>query len=76
MDIDFGVQVVRPFKPEGDVRCITTPTGEVAKTVHVGPYDRLADAHDAIHACCLANNRKSMIAGRRRRGSKRAVGRS
>ena len=52
MDIDFGVQVARPFKPQGDVRCITTPA------VHVGPYDRLADAHDAIHAWCLANNRK------------------
>ena len=58
MDIDFGVQVARPFKPQGDVRCITTPAGEVAKTVHVGPYDRLADAHDAIHAWCPANNRK------------------
>ena len=58
MNIDFGVQVLRPFEPEGDVRCITTPAGEVAKTVHVGPYDRLADAHDAIHVWCLANNRK------------------
>src|SRR6516225_5178757 len=49
MNIDFGVQVARPFEPEGDVRCIETPTGEVARTVHVGPYDRLGDAHQAIH---------------------------
>src|ERR1700746_3311697 len=41
MNIDFGVQVVRPFEPEGDVRCTETPIGEVARTVHVGPYDRL-----------------------------------
>jgi effector-binding domain-containing protein len=41
MDIDFGVQVGRPFEREGNVRCIKTPTGEVARTVHVGPYDRL-----------------------------------
>ena len=58
MNIDFGVQVVRPFEPEGDVRCIATPAGEVAKTVHVGPYDRLSDAHNAIHAWCAANNGK------------------
>src|SRR5258708_20859430 len=36
MNIDFGVQVARPFEPEGDVRCIETPAGEVASTVHVG----------------------------------------
>ena len=58
MNIDFGVQVMRPFEPEGDVRCIATPAGEVAKTVHVGPYDRLSDAHNAIHAWCAANNGK------------------
>lgn len=58
MDIDFGVQVAHPFEPEGNVRCIRTPAGEVASTVHIGPYDRLGDAHSAVHAWCSANNRK------------------
>jgi effector-binding domain-containing protein len=58
MDIDFGVQVARPFEREGDVQCVTTPAGEVASTIHVGPYDQLGDAHNAIHAWCAANNRK------------------
>ena len=58
MNIDFGVQVARPFEPEGDVRCIETPIGEVARTVHVGPYDRLGEAHNAIHAWCAAHKRK------------------
>lgn len=58
MDIDFGVQVARRFALEGDVRCIETPAGEVARTVHVGPYDRLGDAHNAIHSWCAANNRQ------------------
>jgi effector-binding domain-containing protein len=58
MSIDFGVQVVRPFDGEGKIRCVETPAGEVTRTVHVGPYDRLGDAHDAIHAWCAANNRK------------------
>jgi effector-binding domain-containing protein len=57
MDIDFGVQVASRFAPEGNVRCIETPAGEAATTVHVGPYDRLGDAHDAIHAWCAANGR-------------------
>jgi effector-binding domain-containing protein len=58
MNIDFGVQVARPFERQGDVQCIATPSGEVARTVHVGPYDRLGVAHDALHAWCAANNRK------------------
>jgi effector-binding domain-containing protein len=58
MNIDFGVQVAQPFEREGSVQCITTPAGEVARTVHIGPYDRLGEAHDAIHAWCAAHNRK------------------
>jgi len=58
MEIDFGVQVSQAFEPAGNVRCIETPAGEVANAVHVGPYDRLADAHNAIHAWCSRNNRK------------------
>src|SRR5947208_5003054 len=38
MNIDFGVQVARPFERAGNVRCIETPAGEVARTVHVGLY--------------------------------------
>jgi effector-binding domain-containing protein len=58
MNIDFGVQVARRFEPQGDVRCIETPAGEVATTVHVGRFERLVDAHDAIHAWCAAHNRQ------------------
>jgi effector-binding domain-containing protein len=58
MDIDFGVQVGRRFESSGNVRCFETPGGAVAKTVHIGPYDRLKGAHDAIHAWCAANNRR------------------
>jgi effector-binding domain-containing protein len=57
MDVDFGVQVAQPFETQGNVRCIETPAGEVARTVHVGPYDRLLDAHNAVHAWCAAHRR-------------------
>jgi len=58
MDVDFGVQVTRRFAPSGNVRCVETPAGEVARTVHMGPIDRIKAAHDAIHAWCAANGRK------------------
>jgi hypothetical protein len=58
MNIDFGVQAGRPFELEGDVHCVETPADEVARTVDVGPYDRLGDAHDAIHVWCAAHKRK------------------
>lgn len=58
MDIDFGVQVPAPFESQGDVRCVATPAGTVAFATHVGPYDRLPAAHDAIHAWCRDNDRR------------------
>ncbi len=58
MNIDFGVEIAHSFDPAGNVRCAATPSGQVATTLHVGPYDRLGDAHQAIHAWCAANNRK------------------
>jgi effector-binding domain-containing protein len=57
MNIDFGVQVARRFEPQDNVRCVQTPSGEVARTVHVGPYDRLSDAHNALSDWCATHNR-------------------
>jgi effector-binding domain-containing protein len=57
MDIDFGVQVPHAFTGEGEVRLAETPAGEVATTLHVGAYEKMSDAHNAIHAWCFANGR-------------------
>jgi len=57
MDIDFGVQVIRPFEGEGGVICTETPAGEVAIATHVGSYDKLAGAYDAIHSWRAATGR-------------------
>ena len=57
MDVDFGVEVVRAFEPEGEVDAVEIPAGEAAVAVHVGPYDRMKETHDAIHAWREANNR-------------------
>ena len=57
MDVDFGVEVVREFAPTGDVHPVKTPAGEAAIATHLGPYDRLRQAHDAVHAWAAAHNR-------------------
>jgi effector-binding domain-containing protein len=58
MNVDFGVQVVRRFEQEGDVRCLETPDGEVVSTVHRGPYAGLMDANTAIHTWCRQNGKR------------------
>lgn len=58
MDIDFGVAVRAPLIPEAPLLLTATPSGEVATTLHVGPYAGLKGAHDAIHAWCAANGRQ------------------
>ena len=55
MDVDFGVQVTRPFDRSGEVFCTETPAGKVATALHIGPYDRMGQTHEAIHAWAASN---------------------
>jgi effector-binding domain-containing protein len=55
MNIDFGVEVTRAFSPSGEVALVETPAGRVATAVHIGPYDQLGTAHDAIHSWAARN---------------------
>jgi hypothetical protein len=41
VEVEVGVQVGRPFASTGAVLCSELPGGEVAVTVHRGPYGRL-----------------------------------
>src|SRR5262245_41646534 len=58
IDVDLGVEVTRSFEPSGEVHPSETPAGEVATAMHVGPYDRLKQTHDAIHAWVQAHQRR------------------
>ena len=58
MDVDFGVEVTRAFVQSGEVIATETPAGEVARAVHVGPYERLGETHKAIHAWAAASHRE------------------
>ena len=36
----------------------STPGGRVARTLHRGPYARIGEANDAIHAWCRENGQR------------------
>ena len=57
MEVDFGVEVSRPFTAEDEIVFTQTPAGHVASTVHVGRPDQLSSANAAIEAWCLAHHR-------------------
>jgi hypothetical protein len=44
-------------RPESVEAATGTPAGEVAMAVHIGGYDRLREAHEAIHAWAAAHQR-------------------
>jgi len=57
MEVDFGVEIVRPFAASGEVHLTETPAGRVATALHVGPYERMGETHEAIHAWAAANHK-------------------
>jgi effector-binding domain-containing protein len=57
MEVDFGVEIVRPFEPTGEVYLAETPSGNVASALHVGAYARMSETHDAIHRWAAANGK-------------------
>jgi effector-binding domain-containing protein len=48
INMEIGQEVWASFQSTGDLFCSSIPGGEVATTAHIGPYDRLGDAHQAI----------------------------
>jgi effector-binding domain-containing protein len=54
-NVEVGVQVAGTFVPSGRVVPSALPAGQVATTIHRGPYDGLHAAHRAIRAWCAAH---------------------
>lgn len=46
--IESGLPIATAVEGEGDVLAETLPGGRAAVTTHVGPYDKLFDAHAAV----------------------------
>jgi len=53
--VEFCVQIAQAFHAEGDVFSSWTPPGRIATAVHIGPYNRMGEAHEAIHRWCRSN---------------------
>src|SRR6266849_2587598 len=51
-NIECGAEVDQPFTGNDRVVCSSTPAGTVATTAHLGPYDRLGEAHAAVLKWC------------------------
>ena len=54
---EVGVEVSDPFETKDDVVYSSTPSGEVASTLHIGPYSDLGVAYDALNQWCKDHNR-------------------
>jgi effector-binding domain-containing protein len=50
VDIEGGMPVKTPLPGKARIRAGELPGGRVATTIHIGPYERLPEAHDALHA--------------------------
>lgn len=56
--LEVGVEIFGPFAGHGDVVRSATPAGRVASTIHLGPYQELGAAHDAIQRWCTAHKHR------------------
>lgn len=51
-NVEIGVEVAVPFGASGRVFCGRLPSGRAARTLHIGRYEDLGLAHEAIIAWC------------------------
>jgi len=54
--LDIGVELAGPFTEQGGLVRSATPAGTVAWVTHLGPYNALGAAHQAIHDWAKAGN--------------------
>jgi effector-binding domain-containing protein len=56
--VEVGVELLVPCPLTGRVIASALPEGQVAMTVHWGPYSRLGEAHQAVTGWCDALGRQ------------------
>jgi effector-binding domain-containing protein len=59
MDVEAGFTVAGPIQASGRVTPGQLPGGEAATTLHVGPYEGLAAATEAVRSWIAANRREA-----------------
>ena len=55
VNLEVGVEMDGPFDGAGEVVKSALPMGMAASTVHLGPYQRLGEAHAAVKSWCAKN---------------------
>jgi len=50
--LEAGIEAPADFQGQDRVESSSTPAGLAARTVHMGPYERLGDAHEALRRWC------------------------
>lgn len=53
--VEAGAEVFAAFESSGSVSCSQTPSGSVARAMHVGPYSGIPDAHQVVREWCALN---------------------
>ena len=52
INLEVGVELDTPFAGNDEVVSSATPAGPVASAIHMGPYQRLGETHEAIRRWC------------------------
>ena len=55
LDLEIGFPFVQPLKGEGEVLAGEIPAGKAAECLHVGPYDQLGAAYEALQKWMMTN---------------------
>jgi effector-binding domain-containing protein len=58
-EVAAGFYVPSPIEGDGHVVPVELPAGDVARTTHIGPYEGLPQAYEAIEAWMKQNDRES-----------------
>jgi effector-binding domain-containing protein len=57
LDIEIGFPVARPLPGQGNIQPSQIPGGQAAACLHVGPYDQVGKAYEALTQWLQANGR-------------------
>jgi effector-binding domain-containing protein len=55
LDLEIGFPFAQHLRGEGEVLAGEFPAGKVAECLHVGPYDQLGAAYEALQQWMTAN---------------------
>ncbi len=59
VELEAGMPVTEPAAGEGSIEAGELPGGPAAVTIHVGPYDRLSEAYEALETWLRENGKES-----------------